>query len=198
MAERHRQLLIEQLLGKREAMERRGRAAEWGRMFDLAMTERPVFSRGHFDPGHFTASGFVMSEDASSLLLILHKKLKLWLQPGGHIEGSDPSWLAACRREIEEETGLVDCELIDELIDIDVHPIPAWGAELPHLHFDLRALYRTRDVNVHAGAGVVFARWFPLQSIVASQGGILADQVGTDESVIRVARAALLFRAGNG
>jgi 8-oxo-dGTP pyrophosphatase MutT (NUDIX family) len=193
-----RQQLVQQLVAKRELMEQRSRAAEWKRMLDLATTEQPVFSRRHFEPGHFTASGFVLSEDGSQLLLILHKKLNLWLQPGGHIEGMDVSWQAACKREIEEETGLLGCELIDELIDIDVHLIPAWGAELPHFHFDLRALYRARALQVQAGDGVVFARWFPLATVIQSQGGILADQVGTDESVIRVARAAIQFRAGSG
>jgi len=192
-----RELLAEQLVEKRALLEQRGRAAEWKRMFDLATTEQPVFSRRHFHPGHFTASGFVLSGDGSHLLLILHKKLNLWLQPGGHIEATDESWSAACKREIQEETGLLGCELIDELIDIDVHPIPPWGAELPHFHFDLRALYRTPLVDVNAGDGVVFARWFPLTTVIESQGGILADQVGTDESVIRVARAAIHFRAGN-
>jgi len=184
-------------MAKRALMEQRGRASEWKRMLDLAMTEQPVFSRRHFEPGHFTASGFVVSDDGSHLLLILHKKLKLWLQPGGHIEADDASWQDACRREIEEETGLLGCDLIDELIDIDVHPIPAWGAELPHLHFDLRALYRARSALVQAGDGVVFARWFPLTAIIESQGGILADEVGTDESVIRVARAAIHFRVSS-
>ncbi|HAN31188.1 MAG TPA: hypothetical protein DCQ06_06275 [Myxococcales bacterium] len=54
--------------------------------------------RDYWDPGHFTASAFVVSPDRSSLLLIKHKKLGRWLQPGGHIEAEDTTVESAARR----------------------------------------------------------------------------------------------------
>ena len=52
---------------------------------------------------HFTATGFVV--DKKSILLHWHKKLSMWLPPGGHIEpGEDPQ--QAIIREVLEETGL--------------------------------------------------------------------------------------------
>lgn len=52
---------------------------------------------------HFVATGYVVREGKT--LLLLHKKLKMWLPPGGHIDAGElPE--EACLREIYEETGL--------------------------------------------------------------------------------------------
>ena len=36
------------------------------------------------------------------MVLHLHKRLKIWLQPGGHIEAGETPWDAACREAREE------------------------------------------------------------------------------------------------
>jgi 8-oxo-dGTP pyrophosphatase MutT (NUDIX family) len=57
---------------------------------------------------HFVATGYVVFENKT--LLLLHKKLGLWLPPGGHIdEGELPE--EAVLREVAEETGL-DVEIV--------------------------------------------------------------------------------------
>ena len=57
---------------------------------------------------HFVATGYVVY--GGKTLLLYHKKLKMWLPPGGHIdEGELPD--EACLREIKEETGL-DAEIV--------------------------------------------------------------------------------------
>ncbi len=69
---------------------------EWAlRVLD---NDRPMWPRTEFDPGHFTASAFVVSVDGDSILLIHHAKLGRWLQPGGHIEVDDASIEGATRR----------------------------------------------------------------------------------------------------
>ena len=97
---------------------------------DALSTGRPMWPRSEIDPGHFTASGFVLSPDRGSVLLILHGKLNRWLQPGGHFERDDVSVEAAARREIEEETGLGAISRVGAgLARIDAHEIPASGSE---------------------------------------------------------------------
>ena len=88
--------------------------------------------------GHITASGLVV--DSGKVLLIRHPYLRLWIQPGGHIDDGETPELAAIR-ETQEETGVL-CELVwqeNSLVDIDVHTIPNNSAkkEPEHIHVDL-------------------------------------------------------------
>jgi 8-oxo-dGTP pyrophosphatase MutT (NUDIX family) len=94
--------------------------------------------------GHLTASAWVVDDAQSKVLLTHHKKLDIWLQLGGHIEEEDTDIYAACRRELIEESGLIDFELLSSAIfDIDVHSIPLSKKDIPaHFHYDIRLLFR--------------------------------------------------------
>ncbi len=154
----------------------------WRRVGELLSEEREnPFSRHSFRPGHLTASGMVLSPNRKQLLLIFHKKLQRWLQPGGHFEESDEGVVWAARREVEEETGLEELEVVSSLVDIDVHEIPALGAEPAHLHYDLRVLLRARTWDLRASEEVSGARWFDLGELSHGAGA------ETDASVLRVA-----------
>jgi len=52
---------------------------------------------------HFTCTGFVVYGDKT--LLLWHRRLRMWVPPGGHLE-ADEDPVAAVLREIREETGL--------------------------------------------------------------------------------------------
>jgi 8-oxo-dGTP pyrophosphatase MutT (NUDIX family) len=131
-----------------------------------------LFSRTCFEPGHITASGFVLSPDRTSLLLVWHRKLRAWLQPGGHIEPSDVDLIAAQRREIEEETGLTDLEWLG-LFDVDIHQFPARGTDSAHEHFDVRSAFVAGTWKITAGDGVDESKWFDLDQLPRSDPSLL-------------------------
>ncbi|MFI2185809.1 NUDIX hydrolase [Streptomyces sioyaensis] len=56
--------------------------------------------------GHLTASALVIDPAAGRVLLTLHRKLKMWLQMGGHCEPEDASLAEAALREAREESGI--------------------------------------------------------------------------------------------
>lgn len=132
----------------------------------LLRTAGAGWPRSAFDPGHFTASGFVLSPDRSSLLLVDHPRLKRWLQPGGHFEADDVSIEAAARREIAEETGVVDLTRLGQsLVRIDVHAIPARSDEPQHTHFDLGVGFHAIAWEIGPIDEVLDARWVPLSNL---------------------------------
>ncbi|MCC6644245.1 MAG: NUDIX domain-containing protein [Polyangiaceae bacterium] len=103
----------------------------------------PLFRRDRWD-GHLTGSAFVLDADARRLLLLFHRKLQRWLQPGGHGEPDEIDPLAVALREAREETGLADLSLhplAPRPFDLDVHVIPARATEPAHEHLDVRYLF---------------------------------------------------------
>lgn len=93
-------------------------------------------------PGHITASAWIASADRNRFLLTHHRKLDRWLQLGGHADG-DPDPRVVALREAREESGMVEFAFARdahglELVDVDVHRIPAHGGDPAHDHHDLR------------------------------------------------------------
>jgi|GEM_PF-915136 len=113
---------------------------------------------------HFTASAWVLDSTLQRVLLIHHNKLQRWLQPGGHLEADDADLIASARREVAEECGLHDLELLREgLFDVDVHTIPLRGEVPEHLHLDLRFIFRAVKEETQLDLNEVSAaRWMPL------------------------------------
>src|ERR1700744_801652 len=101
----------------------------------LRATPRP-FHR-ETQQGHFTGSAWLVSGDGERVLLMHHRKLQRWLQPGGHADG-DADLPNVALREAQEESGLVDLHVLPEIFDIDLHAIPARRDEPQHWHYDVR------------------------------------------------------------
>ena len=99
-----------------------------------------AFERG-LAIGHFTGSAWLVSADGERVLLTHHRKLGLWLQPGGHADGDDDLARVALR-EAEEETGLPGLSIEPQIFDLDRHRIPARGSEPEHWHYDVRYVVR--------------------------------------------------------
>lgn len=94
---------------------------------------------------HFTASGWLINSDGSKAFLMKHKKLNMWLQPGGHCDGN-MNTLYVAKKEVIEESGFTDVESISEdIFDIDCHIIPKTEKIPEHIHYDIRYLFRTNQ-----------------------------------------------------
>jgi 8-oxo-dGTP pyrophosphatase MutT (NUDIX family) len=92
---------------------------------------------------HLTGSAFVVSADGERVLLLHHRKLGRWLQPGGHADPGESSGEVVALREAREETGIAGLLLHPRAprpFDVDVHDIPARDGEPAHQHLDLRYL----------------------------------------------------------
>jgi 8-oxo-dGTP pyrophosphatase MutT (NUDIX family) len=91
---------------------------------------------------------------------------------GGHDEGEgDPR--ATALREGAEESGLADLALLSsEILDVDIHPIPAGKGEPPHLHHDVRYALATRtpEAILRDDAESVDLRWFGFDEAAAAMG----------------------------
>ncbi|MEU9923636.1 NUDIX hydrolase [Streptomyces griseoluteus] len=78
------------------------------------------------DAGHLTASALVIDPEHGRVLLTLHRKLRMWLQMGGHCEAGDISMAGAALREATEESGIAGLTLLPGgPVRLDRHRIPA-------------------------------------------------------------------------
>jgi 8-oxo-dGTP pyrophosphatase MutT (NUDIX family) len=95
----------------------------------------------HAGPTHVTASGIVVGRRGT--VLHRHKKLGIWMQPGGHIDAGETPDEAALR-EATEELGLVVTHppAGPLLLHLDVHE-----AAHGHTHLDLRYLLLGADAD---------------------------------------------------
>ena len=101
------------------------------------------FKREHL-AGHITASALVINEASTAAILMHHKKLNIWVQPGGHADG-DTNVLGVALKEAFEETGLeVIYPLSQDIFDIDIHWIPE-GKVPGHWHYDIRFILQTAE-----------------------------------------------------
>jgi 8-oxo-dGTP pyrophosphatase MutT (NUDIX family) len=119
----------------------------------------------HIVEGHLTGSAVVVSADGGRVLLLHHRKLQRWLQPGGHADPGETTGEAVALREALEETALRGLTLHPSApapLDLDVHDIPARPGEPAHQHLDLRYLVvaPTGAAAAHDEAESTALRWF--------------------------------------
>src|SRR5687768_14000019 len=80
-------------------------SADLGRIVRFVTAETDPFDRRN-PRAHLTGSAFVVSHDGLHVLLLHHRKLGRWLQPGGHADDGESSGETVALREAREETGV--------------------------------------------------------------------------------------------
>jgi 8-oxo-dGTP pyrophosphatase MutT (NUDIX family) len=142
--------------------------------------ENPACFSRSLRAGHVTGSAWVVDPGRTCAVLVYHRRLERWLQPGGHCE-ADGSVQATALREAQEETGLRTLRLASpEIFDVDIHLIPARGAEPDHLHYDIRYLLEADPAEpLRASSESRAVQWMGLERI---------PEFTTEESVLRMVR----------
>lgn len=130
--------------------------------------------------GHVTGSGWVLSPDRNAVLLMHHRKLDRWFQPGGHCDG-DPDVREVAMKEVMEETGIADLQpLRDGIFDVDVHLIPA-SKDIPeHYHYDVRFAFKAAEgQEIMLNSESKDVQWVPIEEV---------RNANDSESIMRMVR----------
>jgi 8-oxo-dGTP pyrophosphatase MutT (NUDIX family) len=122
--------------------------------------------------GHLTASALVIDPAAGRVLLTLHRKLRMWLQMGGHCEPEDATLAGAALREAREESGIDGLTLLPGgPVRLDRHLTPcAW-----HLDVQYAALAPEGALETVSEESLEL-RWYGYDEVAAA----------ADESVVRL------------
>ncbi|MFI1969286.1 NUDIX hydrolase [Streptomyces cinnamoneus] len=131
------------------------------------------------EAGHLTASALVIDPARGRVLLTLHRKLRMWLQMGGHCEAGDATVEEAALREATEESGIASLTLLPGgPVRLDRHPIPSpcnW-----HLDVQYAALVPAGAVEAISDESLEL-RWFAYDEVASV----------ADESVVELLRRTL-------
>jgi ADP-ribose pyrophosphatase YjhB (NUDIX family) len=130
--------------------------------------------------GHLTGSAWVVNREGDKTLLMHHRKLRKWLQPGGHADG-EMNVLAVALREARDESGLhALTPWSQSIFDVDIHSIPARDDEPEHLHYDIRFVIiadETEPLQMNEESNCL--TWVPLERV---------RELTQEDSILRMCR----------
>ena len=98
---------------------------------------------------HMTASAWVLSPDRTRVVMVYHNIYNSWSWAGGHADG-DTDLAAVAMREVQEETGIREMELLEDgifsLENLAVEGHMKNGTYVPsHVHMNVTYLFRAKD-----------------------------------------------------
>lgn len=136
------------------------------------VTQQPDCFERSLPMGHVTGSAWITSPDRTQVVLIHHRKLDRWFQPGGHADGN-PDVAAVAMQEACEETGLTQLQFVHlpseppAIFDVDIHRIPERANEPAHWHYDIRFLIEANPNEPFSQSGETKSiQWVDLENII--------------------------------
>ena len=133
---------------------------------ELLNSEPSSLSRDR-EQGHFTAGALMVDPLRASVLLVMHPRVKRWLQMGGHIEPGDMSFRDAALRECIEESGYREIEVESTPARFDRHDVPcksARGEVVQCVHWDVQFLAVVDSQSQCILTEDAPTRWWDLES----------------------------------
>lgn len=157
--------------------------------FQKLLEEQPNdFFGKKSEVAHITASSLVVNDDLSEVLLTNHKKLKQWLQLGGHWcdfeDFPSKSILQAAMKEVEEEgygdKPVPQVVLLDgKPLDLDIHSVGS------HFHYDVCFLTQvSKSVPVVVSDESEDVKWISVDHILNNQKDFNNRLVGMCKKVL--------------
>lgn len=138
------------------------------------------------EQGHFTASALLVDPMRAQVMLVMHPRVKRWLQMGGHIESADRSFREAALRESQEESGFTHIDVGEFPVRLDRHEVVCKslsGEVNKSVHWDVQFLALIDSVQVREITEDAETRWW----------GIDESIPGLDHSVELLIGAARAF-----
>ena len=176
----HREPLLH-LLHNYEAFDRTETAHR--KHFIDFITQHPDCFERTLAVGHITGSAWIVDSARQQTLLLHHRKLDRWFQPGGHCDG-DADVQRVAFREATEETNLVVKPIHRTIFDLDIHLIPGNPREAAHLHYDVRFLFEADPTPLlEPNSESKALAWVPLGEV---------SRYNSEESVRRMVAKTLL------
>lgn len=152
------------------------------RVLDLLGEHGELLADRTTAPGHLTGSALVVDHSGERVVVLLHTKLRRWLQPGGHADG-DHELAGVALKEASEETGIEGLRVLVPAVDLDVHRVDHGDALGTHLHLDLRfVVVAPPDATIVGNHESLDLRWVDLDEL---------DALADEEGLRRLARAGL-------
>lgn len=139
------------------------------------------------EQGHLTASCWLWNEDESACLFTLHKKLKKWLQLGGHADG-EYCLLKVSLKEAKEESGIETIiPLSNEIFDLHIHEVPESAKEKAHLHYDVRYVLKIeKETPLTVSDESIDLKWIHLKDF---------ENYELDDSILKMRKKILFFNS---
>lgn len=138
-------------------------------------------------PVHLTASAVVVAPDGAVVLLLRHPRFGRWGLLGGHVEGAE-SLLDAVRREVAEESGLADVQVLQPPLGMTQDLVTCGRAEEATHRDHLFAVVADpgQPLRPEPGAGLA---WFAVDALPEPAVPGLGEWVGAAAEAARGARS---------